>query len=465
MPIRKTANPSVASIQKALAGMAMAGKGAYYPKKSNVSGRGAYKKRTVRGHGFYKGFGSDLGRFLGGAVGQVTGNPGLSELGSKLGQMGANATGWGAYKVHHNSIMADIPVVSNPHKEGATQIRHREYIGDVLSSGSFNVQYKLPINVGQQPTFPWASVVGQAYQQFQINGMLFEFVSSSGDTTSGNTNLGTICMATQYDSVLPPFTTKQQMLNQEFSTSAKPSVNSLHPIECAPNQTSIPLLYTRTQVVPAGTDQRLYDLGQFYLATEGQQVDNQVLGELWVTYDILLYKPMLGGEAGVEPSSGSGVSHIQLRNTSPVGHGIFGSSRTEIRNDLGVVVKSFVASNDTLTLPAGSVGTFWIQIWLYCSASGISVPTHYTLSSISSGAAQVDLFGADTAGFADSFVGLGSSTLSGQNYCYNTCVNIPTAIQTDVTLTWTLAGSTPSDATTWSSGDVFVLEVPRSLTN
>jgi Viral coat protein (S domain) len=425
----------------------------------NMKGRGAYRSSTTRpykpagrptggavsGRGFYKGFGADLGRHIGGLATSMSGIPGLSMLGERLGRMGAKATGWGAYKVHHNSLIADIPVIANPNKEGATQVRHREYIGDIVSTGGFQIQYQLPINAGLPSTFPWESVVGSAYQQYQVNGMIFEFISTSGDTTAGSTALGSVCMATQYDSALPPFVNKLQILNQEFSTSVKPSVNGIHPIECAPSQTSIPLLYTRTGVVPAGTDQRLYDLGVFYLATEGQQgAGGDVIGELWVTYDLLLYKPQL---TSVGPdTSPSGLSRFSLTNTGrnnlPFGSNT--SAPVELENPFGLQV-----STNTITFPSGSVGKYMISGYWHGAVSRNDFAINTYPASVSR---NPQLFASQTAPSDYTNGNLASE------FAITECIEITTPLVDPAVITFQ-SFNVVGSGDQWTSGDLLVVRI------
>jgi len=283
--------PSMAALVKALS-------------KAKVSGKGVYKSRarkTVTGKGFYKGFGGDLGHWLGKGASALTGVQGLDNVGRSLGNWGSSKTGFGAYKLSHNSLVPDIPSISNPNKEGATQIRHKEYIGDLVvprgTTGAFTIAYTLPLNPALSTSFPWASGIASNFTQYNLNGCIVEFVTQSGElNTSGTSALGNVIMSTQYDSVLPAFVNKQQMLNQEFAISCKPSVNAIHPIECASNQTTIPLLYTRTGAVPTTSSQQLYDLGVVYIAYEGianTTTADVVVGEIYISYDILLYKPLL----------------------------------------------------------------------------------------------------------------------------------------------------------------------------
>jgi len=277
---------------------------------SVVRGQGAYRVRStvpknkVRGRGFYKGFGQHIGSTIGGMAGGAM-NPALAASGAKIGQWiggrAAEATGWGAYTVKHNSLVAAIPTIVNARvQEGAVVIRHKEYLCDVVSgsnaSGSaFNV-VSFPLNPGMSSTFPWLSGVAQNFQEYKINGAIVEYRPTSGNAvSSSNAALGEVILATQYNSLNAAFTNKQQMLNEEFSVSTVPSMSVAHPIECANSQTPVDKLYIRSAAPGSNADLRLYDLGNLSVATQGQQSANATLGEIWITYEVLLYKPSLQG--------------------------------------------------------------------------------------------------------------------------------------------------------------------------
>lgn len=362
MPRRKSSG--VAALTKAL-------------KKATVAPRRRRPAGQVSGRGAYRttGYGKAIGQIVGGALGAAGGYSagcgprGMLNFGSLGARMGgtvgtamSHATGRGSYSVRHNSLLgitSQVPSVMNKKTdENSTYINHREYIGDVLSSTAFNIGYKLPINAAQPATFPWGSSISQNYQQYEIQGMLFEFISTSGDTTAGSQSLGEVMMATSYDSYLPTFTNKQQMLNQEFSCSAKPSVNLIHAIECAPRQTSLELLYTRTVPAPSNSDLRMWDLGQFYLATTGQQTDGSTLGELYVTYQIRLLKPLLASEN--VPTQVGGLA--QARADSTFGttlNGYFPLVQNVIANDLGI---TFDYNNQRLIFPPDSGGEYQVLV-------------------------------------------------------------------------------------------------------
>lgn len=225
---------------------------------------------------------------LGGAIG---GPPGAL-MGKKAGAYISRIFGMGDYTINRNSIlMGDTPPVFGKSGHQA-RIRHREFLADIVGSTSFsNREY--PINIGMRQSFPWLSSVAQNYQQFRIHGLVFEFKSTSASAlNSTNTALGTVIMATQYNYYAPQFLNKVEMESSEFCVSSKPSENCIHPIECAPPETSLEVLYVRSGGVPSGADIRFFDLGTFSIATVGMQAA-ATIGELWVSYDVELIKPAL----------------------------------------------------------------------------------------------------------------------------------------------------------------------------
>lgn len=279
---------------------------AAYAKKMAAARRRRYQMRTKyvkesRARTFQNkkpGVVSDIGGELGslaGGVFPVIGAPIGRFLGGKLGHLVEKVTGFGDYKVASNSIIKggmSPPQIVNSIDTGSTIIRHREYLGDITATINFTNRQFI-INPGMPNTFPWLSQIANSYEQYRLRGVLFEFNSTSSDavlSTATSSALGTITMQTDYDVADPQPTTKRQMLNSLFSSSNKPSCSFIHPIECKKSLSAQNILYTRGANVPLGFDPRLYDFGHFNIATEGQQANGGVLGELWVTYEIELFK-------------------------------------------------------------------------------------------------------------------------------------------------------------------------------
>jgi len=162
------------------------------------------------------------------------------------------------------------------------------------------------------------------------------------------------------------------MENNEGTMSAKPSKTFLFPIECSGKENPFKKWFIRTGPIPSGTDQRLYDLCNFQIATSGMQA-NAVIGELWVTYCVKFSKPQLspaptdgaalflGKTAGWNNPGGTNTGVPVLLNKD--------SSFTESFNSLGVdyvpntiALPANVPNLGTLTFPAGLTGSYGITL-------------------------------------------------------------------------------------------------------
>lgn len=258
-----------------------------------------YWRRRITGRGDYtmdssKSFGTRYGGYLGAKGGEILG--GLAQ------KAFTSITGLGDYSVNKNVFLGgNLPQIMNESGGGGTVIRFQEYLGDVRTgavAGAFDIK-SYNLNAADSYTFPFLSQIAANYEQYEFEGVVFQFKSTSADAlNSTNTALGSVMLATQYDFVDQPFESKGQMLNYEFSSSCKPSENVLHMIECAPKFTTVNRLYTLTGALPDNADPRLYNLGRFHIATTGFQAADVNIGELHVTYQVRLLKPKLNVTLG-----------------------------------------------------------------------------------------------------------------------------------------------------------------------
>lgn len=291
---------------------------------------------------------STLKSAIRGVGGLYGGAPGASLAGQGADWL-ARVTGMGDYKVSSNSIFsATTGVPSFSGSSHSIRVKHREFLGDILSSTQFQIS-KYPIQPGDPTTFPWLSQVAIAFQEYSIKGLIFQFHSTSANAlNSVNTALGTVVMATQYNPARPAFISKPEMEQYEFSCSSKPSCDLLHPIECMPKETPLRQLYIRTGDLPDGEVPQFYDFGAFYIATVGMQAE-ATIGELWVTYDIEFYKPRLLPAIQREPS-------FYLAEYVTNSASLFGT-RLEAHGNVAITTTA-----TSLTLPAGSEGDFLMTI-------------------------------------------------------------------------------------------------------
>lgn len=308
-------------------------------KKATKRGAKSYKSKSrytpkTTKRPYYRGRG---GYWYVGGEGTLSAN--LGKFGSAtLGASGGYAnkqvarnvvSGKGDYQIRRNVLYegSQMPEVRNKHAyDNATIIRHSEYICDIISSstvGAFKVD-DFAINPGLAQSFEYLAQLAANYTEYKIEGMIFEFRTRSVDAlNSTNTALGSVYMATQYNSLEPNFSSKAEMSSYMYCNNCKPSESMLHIIECDPRQTSVEQLYIRTGSVPTNSDPRLYDLGRLQIATQGMQAASVNIGELHVTYQVALYKSRLYQSLGYlnDFQSISGTS-VATSGTYPVGTGL-----------------------------------------------------------------------------------------------------------------------------------------------
>lgn len=241
------------------------------------------------------GAGAALGQRIAGGLGARVG----SALGGLAGSQVAKIAGFGSYNVKRNSILklpegSAVPAFGS--LDQCTVVSHREFVDNIYVPASplaFTVEsYRL--NPGNQKLFPWLHIIASAYDQYQFLGMVFHFKSSSGDVSTTSA-LGSVIMATDYQVKDPPYASKTEMSNSQYAMSGKPTRDLMHPIECDPGLHPTPLLNIRIATTDnSAEDARWYDHGVFQIATDGLAgTAGNVLGELWVTYQVALYKPTM----------------------------------------------------------------------------------------------------------------------------------------------------------------------------
>jgi len=295
---------------------------------------------------------ASFGYTLGGRIG--------SYLGHGLQQVVSRMSGFGSYRVSHNSLMAggmSPPQIVNSSSNGGFIVRHREYITDITASIGF-ISSQYAINPGVSATFPWLSQLAVNFEEYSIRGMIFEFKTMSSDvvlSSNATTALGSVVMATQYDALDAPFSSKRVMENYEFACSAKPSVTFDHPIECKRSLDFATHLYVRSGTFPG--DRRLYDLGIFQIATTGMQANAGVIGELWASYEVELYKPKIGYSTSLFND------HYQLTNATSAAP--FGTVFVPTSGSFGFSI----ITGTTITWPVSDSNYYKIDYYIHNTSS------------------------------------------------------------------------------------------------
>lgn len=277
-----------------------------YAVSPRIYGSGNYITDAVKR--YTRGMASKYASTAGSALGALAGNaiaPGIGgaiggTVGGRLGDLAgkgiAKLTGYGDYNwVGAMNSGSPPPVFGND----TIRVKRRECIGHISATTAFTNNV-FPINPGLSGTFPFLAAIANNYEQYWFHGLVFEFVSTASDAIASTTNLGMgqVILATDYNASAPPFIDDLQMLGSTFCNSGKPSVNIMHAVECANSQTAQRLYYVRSGSVPSGDDVRLYDLGQFQLATVNMPANYTGMGQLWVTYDVSFFKAVQNNQIG-----------------------------------------------------------------------------------------------------------------------------------------------------------------------
>lgn len=283
---------------------------------------------------------ADVGSTIGTAISNFTGlsiaKPICKWLGSGIGSI----FGSGDYTLlglepKYNVLNGSIPQFQT--SSATNVICHREYLADIFGTTLFNnVGYALNPGLGQ--TFPWLATIAQNYQQYRIHGLVFEFRPLTTDYANSGVP-GVVIMSTNYNAAAPIYTSKPQMENAEFAMSVKPTLPLLHMVECDPMQTADVIKYVRTGAIPSGQDPRLYDMGVFQFATQGNS-SSVDLGELWVSYCIEFFKPVISTIGG--SSLGASVYRTGVINAKPMGTTTV-SSQGNVTISLGDLAISWAA--------------------------------------------------------------------------------------------------------------------------
>ncbi|QMW68664.1 capsid protein [Crucivirus-119] len=351
---------------------------------SKAKGSGAYDLAT-QPYGYY---GSKIGRALGtsfyGPAGGAVGDVAAGYLGHRIGRMfGSGAykskripNYTGAHKMIRGSGAYDMPAQGRVITEGTsppsfgsnrTIIRHREYIGNLNSSTAFNLN-SYNVNPGDETTFPWLAGIATNYQKYRPLGVLFEFKSTSANAlNSTNTALGTVMMAVSYNAIASSAPgSKMEMLQLEGCTSICPAESAMCAVECAKNYNPLSTLYIRNGVafqVPNGAEQ-FYDFANFYIATEGMQAANVVIGELWATYEFELLTPVLNdGQVGNDVN----FSNYLLSSGASTSNYFPSPSAS-----LNIQTMNLTFTATTISLPANITTGCYQLLWYLVGSTGAS---------------------------------------------------------------------------------------------
>jgi len=362
-----------------------------------------------------------LGTLGGGKIGAYMGNP---AAGAATGHSFAAAIsrwlGSGDYTITANTLARASPngMIPAMHNNGQSiVVRHREFVSEVLSSTSFSVQQSLPINPGMPVTFPWLSSIAAQYEEYRIKGMVYHYVPTSGNAiNSTNPALGSVMLQTTYRANAVAPTSKMEMMNEYWASESVPSETYCHPIECNPRENPFNVHYVRTGAVPSGDSPLLYDYGKTFLAVTGNPATGNVLGELWISYEIELRKPVLTGTNDLSTASLTASTATGIDNNH-----MFGTSLTAQATTMpaGVTYTNGSAVGAINFLP-GTIGTYLVTYWATGGAANITLTS---VSGTGSSLSPLPFNGSGSLNLASSTSGASLAVVTITNPTTTTTVN------------------------------------------
>jgi hypothetical protein len=235
----------------------------------------------------------------GAALGTATGLPYGGQIGGVLGAHLSKFVGSGDYVA--NGLIRDKGYppsrVTAKFKElgpGCIRIQHTEFIGEVFAPTTGFALTNYRINPGDSVTFPWLNNLAIAFERYKVLGMIVEYRPQASQYGNGNNALGKVMISAEYNVMSANFTSTRAMENSNECIVFRPCDVAAYGVECAD------LPYDQYYVRRPSTnapDAALYDMCNIIVATN-TPIINAPLGDLFITYDIVLDRPHLVDTSG-----------------------------------------------------------------------------------------------------------------------------------------------------------------------
>lgn len=337
------------------------------------------------------------------SVGAMIGD-GLQKWGTSIFK---RITGMGDYKmgeqmahIKKNSLFQDAKNQPPSFSNGMSSFifEHSEYIGDIVSSsiaGGYSVQ-SFNVSPSDPACFPWLCSIAENFQQYEVEGMIFRFESTSGSSVaSTNTAIGSVMGLFSYDYADPLPTSKQSFLQYDGCVDARANESFLVGVECAPDSLPYNKLYLGTPTV--GQDPRMNYKGKFVIASNGLPGTSVVIGELWCHYKVRL---SIASLPNINSIGGEINGSIRFTNTGATNSLPYGSLLPFSGSIKTTSVTLTVINANAIRLTGMQVGAKYLIQYVYTGAVGntpvLSPGMAYTgVSFTDPGAITVAASGAD----------------------------------------------------------------------
>ena len=237
------------------------------------------------------------------------------------------------------------PVYREASTRGGVRIRHKEFLWDIHGSTEFEWD-QFALNPGIQETFPWLSAIANRFESYRFHALRFCYEPAVSTTTPG-----TAMLVVDYDASDAGPDTKTVALSYESSVRSAPW-DSCEFIARTEDLHKAKSNFVRAGSVP-NTDIKLYDIGNLFVATQGQLTTAEI-GELYVEYDVELMTPQMNNSApslDLLNSTGAGVATNAMLGTP---------ASVAVASD-GITSNIPYVQNDAATLTLEQAGTYLLE--------------------------------------------------------------------------------------------------------
>lgn len=231
---------------------------------------------------------------------------------------------------------------------GNLLVTHREFISKIPGSVNFSLAQD-PINPGLPVQFKWLYPIANQYESYRFRKLKYEFVNSKAGTFAGD-----VIMGIDYDPSDPSPFSEDELQNYWGCKTGQICEPMTFTADVAALHKIGPTKFVRVGALGADQDIKLYDSGNFFIATT-DCADTSSIGRLFCDYEVELMTPQMS-------------SHILSAQVSPVGE--------TAAAPLGTALAS--VGNNSVTWLSGTTMSFDVPgeylVVSYALGTGITAP-------------------------------------------------------------------------------------------
>lgn len=220
---------------------------------------------------------------------------------------------------------------------------------------------------------------------YRWKSLVFTYKSTSSDVISSTSGaLGTVSLATDYNSLDSAYTNVREMNNSEHCNTSRPSTSFMHVVE--PKYFQQKQYYVRSGEPRAGSDKRLYDPASTTLATQGMAVAGGGIGQIWVTYTVEFIKPVFDSNLEtnseiIVPTYADVTNSTNIRpfgalTPAGVGYPSTAGLPTSLHGNIGLSFE-YSATHSYIYFPKIASGKTFMIYWHMKGTGNVGVTTSY----------------------------------------------------------------------------------------